>query len=111
MVNRGLCWLKKRDLSRWLSILVSLPYVTCCISPRDKSRFLGVLLGMNFTPNNSSGCCFSVEDIGKNGNPVLFRTGIIVCCESFFSVFGVSDYESVNEFPVCCSLSFSAYII
>ena len=32
--------LKKRDLSRELSILVSLPYVTCRISQRDKSRFL-----------------------------------------------------------------------
>ena len=31
---------KKRDLSRELSILVSLPYVTCRISQRDKSRFL-----------------------------------------------------------------------
>ena len=32
--------LKKRDLSRELSVLVSLPYVTCRISQRDKSRFL-----------------------------------------------------------------------
>ena len=85
--------------------------MTCCISPRDKSRFLGVLLGMNFTPNNSFECCFPVEDTEKMGNPVLFRTGIIVCCESFFSVFGVSDYGFVNEFPVCCSLGISAYII
>ena len=111
MINRGLCWLKKRDLSRWLSILVSLPYVTCCISPRDKSRFLGVLLGISFSLNNSFGCCFPVEDAEKNGIPVLFRTGIIVCCGPFFQVCAVSDYGFVNEFPVCCSLSFSAYII
>ena len=89
MINRGLCWLKKRDLSRGLSILVSLPYVTCCISPRDKSRFLGVLFGVNFSLSNSSGCCFPVENTEKNGNPVLFTTGIIVCSESFFFVFGV----------------------
>ena len=85
--------------------------MTSIDSPRDKSRFLGVLLGLNFTPNNSSGCCFPVDDTEKNGNPVLFRTGIIVCCESFFSVFGVSDYGFVNKFPVCYTLSVSAYII
>ena len=85
--------------------------MTSIDSPRDKSRFLRLLLGVNFSLSNSSRCCFPVEDTEKNGNPVLFRTGIIVCCESFFFVFGVSDYESVNKFPVCCSLGISAYII
>ena len=80
---------KFQDAEGLKTRLVTLAIDTCIVALRDKSRFWGVLLGLNFTPNNSSGCCFPIEDTEKNGNPVLFRTGIIVCCGSFFSVFGV----------------------